>query len=252
MLAQQTIDQLHQMRLLGMAAGFKDQLDKPDFNDLCFEERFGLLVDQEWTHRHNKRMARLLQQAKLRLPASMENIDYRRQRGLDRALLASLSTCQWITSHHNAIVTGPTGVGKSFIICALANAACRHDFSVRYYRVPRLLQELALARGDGSYQRLLSQLAKTDLVVLDDWGLAPFSEINGRDLLEVLDDRYRLRSTAIASQPPIEDWHKLFPNPTVADAIMDRLVHNAHKMPMLGDSMRKLEATLDQAGQSNA
>lgn len=240
MLAQQTVDRLHQMRLLGMAEAFTAQLQKTGFQDFSFEERFGLLVEHEWTCRQNKHLARLLKQARLRLPACMEDIDYHQPRGIDRGFLKTLSACQWIYSHQNVLITGATGVGKTFIACALANAACRLGLSARYYRVPRLFQELIVARGDGSYPRLLSQLAKIDLLVLDDWGLAPFTDVNGRDLLEVIDDRHQIRSTVIGSQLPVESWHGLIPDPTVADAILDRLVHNAHKIALRGDSMRKV------------
>lgn len=249
MLTHKTVDRLHQMRLWGMAEAFVAQLQKPDYQELSFEERFGLLVDQEWTHRQNRRLARLLRQARLRLPACLEDIDYRHPRGLDRSLLRSLATGDWLRARQNVLITGPTGVGKTFIACALANAACRQGFTARYYRVPRLLAELGIARGDGSYPRLLNQLARTDLLVLDDWGLAPFTDAQGRDLLEVVDDRAQARSTIVASQLPVEHWHGLLPDPTVADAILDRLVHNAHKIALRGESMRKMASQLQQSDQ---
>lgn len=250
MLTQRTVDQLHQMRLVGMAEAFLRQTQRPDLHDLTFEERFGLLVEQEWTYRQNRRLDRLLKQARLRLPACVEDIDYRHPRGLDRAVLRSLATGDWIRAHQNVLITGPTGAGKTFIACALANAACRQGLSARYYRVPRLLSELALARGDGSYHRLLSQLARTDLLALDDWGLTPLSDVQGRDILEVIDDRNQARATVIASQLPLEHWHAALPDPTVADAILDRLVHNAHKIALRGESMRKLASPLRQNDQS--
>lgn len=250
MLTQRTVDRLHQMRLLGMSEAFVAQLQKPDYQELSFEERFGLLVDQEWTHRQNRRLARLLRQARLRLPACLEDIDHRHPRGLDRALLRSLATGDWLRARQNVLITGPTGVGKTFIACALANAACRQGFTARYYRAPRLLAELGIARGDGSYPRLLNQLARTDLLVLDDWGLAPFTDAQGRDLLEVIDDRAQTRSTIVASQLPVEHWHGLLPDPTVADAVLDRLVHNAHKIALRGESMRKVTNHLQQIDQS--
>ena len=246
MLAQQTIERLHQLRLTGMAQAFGAQLHDTSYHNLSFEERFGLLVEQEWLYRQNKRLARLLRQAQLRLPACLEDIDYVTPRGLDRGLMKSLGTCQWIREHLNILISGPTGVGKTFLACAFANAACRQGFSARYYRVSRLLQELSLARGDGSYPRLLSQLAKIELLVLDDWGLAPFTETSGRDLLEVIDDRWQVRSTIVASQLPLEHWHSLFPDPTVADAVLDRLVHNAHKINLKGESLRKVKSSLGQ------
>lgn len=247
MLTQKTLDRLHQMRLWGMAEAFAAQLQKPDYQALSFEERFGLLVDQEWASRQNRRLARLLSQARLRLPACLEDVDYRHPRGLDRSLLRSLSNGDWLRARQNVLITGPTGVGKTFIACALANAACRQGFTARYYRVPRLLAELGIARGDGSYPRLLNQLARIDLLVLDDWGLAPFTDTQGRDLLEVLDDRAQARSTIVASQLPPDHWHGLLPDPTVADAILDRLVHNAHKIALKGESMRKVANQLQQS-----
>jgi len=245
-LAQQTIERLLSLRLTGMAEAFSAQLQDTGYHDLSFEDRFGLLVEQEWLHRQNKRLARLLRQARLRLPACLEDIDYVTPRGLDRGLMKSLGTCQWIKEHLNILICGPTGVGKTFLACAFANAACRQGFSARYYRVSRLLQELSLAKADGSYPRLLSQLAKIELLVLDDWGLAPFTDTSSRDLLEVIDDRCQVRSTIVAGQLPLEHWHGLFPDPTVADAVLDRLVHNAHKINLKGESLRKVKSSLGQ------
>ncbi|MCL6479134.1 MAG: IS21-like element helper ATPase IstB [Peptococcaceae bacterium] len=243
MLTNQTIDRLHQMKLTGMAQALADQIKNTGFNDYSFEERLGLLVEYEWTYRQNKRLAILLKQAKLRLGACMEDIDYVHPRGLDRGLMKSLANCQWINARQNVIITGPTGIGKTFIACALANAACRMAFTARYYRLPRLLQDMALARADGTYSKVLSRLAKTDLLILDEWGMAPFNDMQGRDLLELVDDRHQLHSTIIVGQIPMEHWHQLFPDPTVADAILDRLVHNAHKIKLDGDSMRKILAS---------
>jgi len=227
-----------------MARAIADQMEKTDFNDYSFEERLGLLVEYEWTYRQNKRLAILLKQAKLRLDACVEDINYVHPRGLDRGLMKSLATCQWLNDHHNVIITGPTGIGKTFIACALANAACRLAFTARYYRLPRLLQDMALARADGTYPRVLSRLAKTDLLILDEWGMASFNDMQGRDLLELVDDRHQFHSTIIVGQIPVEHWHQLLPDPTVADAIMDRVVHNAYKIKLDGDSMRKILAPL--------
>lgn len=242
MLTNQTIDRLHQMKLTGMSQALANQMEKTAFNDYSFEERLGLLVEYEWTYRQNKRLAILLKQAQLRLEACVEDINYIHPRKLDRGLMKSLATCQWLNAHQNVIITGPTGIGKTFIACALANAACRLGFTARYYRLPRLLQDMAFARADGTYHKVLSQLAKTNLLVLDEWGMASFNDMQGRDLLEVVDDRHQRHSTIIVGQVPIEHWHQLLPDPTVADAIMDRLVHNAHKMKLDGDSMRKILA----------
>lgn len=193
-----------------MAEAFAAQTQQADIGELCFEERFGLLVDQEWAYRQDRRLARLLKESKLRLPACVEDIDYQYPRGLERVMMRSLATCQWLRAHQNILITGPTGAGKTFITCALANAACRQGFSARYYRLPRLLSELAMAKGDGSYPKLMAKLAKTHLLALDDWGLAPLSAAESRDVLEIIDDRGQTRSTIVASQLPIEHWKGWF------------------------------------------
>jgi DNA replication protein DnaC len=225
-----------------MAEALLDQNNNSEIHSYTFEERLGLLVDHEYISRQNRRLARLLKQAKLRLPASLEDIDYQQCRGLDRALLHSLSSCEWIGSHLNCLVTGATGTGKTYAICALANAACRHDFSARYYRVSTLLPELAAARGDGSYPRLIHQLSNYDLLVMDDWGLAPFKDFEGHDLLDVIEERSGRGSLIIASQLPLENWHETLPDPTLADAIMDRIIHNSYRITLTGPSMRKVTA----------
>ena len=246
MLNQPTIERLRQMRLSGMAEAFAAQLKDQDIRSLSFEERFGLIVDQEWTCRQDHRLKRLLRGAKLRLPACVEDIDYQQPRGLDRSVLHALAGAGYLRGHQNVLVEGPTGVGKTFTACALANAACRQGFSARYYRLPRLISELTTARGDGSYPRLLSSLLRVDLLVLDDWGLATLGPGDGRELLEVIEDRSQTKSTLIASQLPVDDWHAAIGDPTVADAILDRLVHNAHRITMKGESMRKVKRSQDQ------
>ncbi len=242
MLNQQTVQRLREMRLTGMAEALLDQNNHSEYQSYTFEERLGLLVDHEYISRQNRRLARLLKQAKLRLPASLEDIDYQKSRGLDRALLRSLETCEWIGSHLNCLVTGMTGTGKTYLICALANAACRHDLSARYYRVSNLLAEMTAARGDGSYRHLIYQLTGYDLLILDDWGLAPFKDFEGHDLLDVIEERHDRGSLIIASQLPIENWHETLPDPTVADAILDRVIHNSYRIPLSGPSMRKANA----------
>lgn len=189
MIVQQTIEKVNEMRLAGMAQAFVAQAQQPYLYSLSFDERFGLLVDQEWTYRQDRRLARLLREAKLRLAACLEDIDYHHPRGLDRAVMRSLGTGQWLRACQNVLITGPTGVGKTFVACALANAACRQGFTARYYRVPRLHSELAVARGDGSLPRFLNKLARTHLLVLGDWGIATFSAAEARDLLEVIDEQ---------------------------------------------------------------
>lgn len=244
MLTEETLTKLSEMRLHGFATALTQQLEDEQFTELSFAERVGLLVDREWTEREGRRLTRRLQHAKLREQACIEDLDYRHTRGLDRALMQRLATCEWITKHQNLIIEGPTGVGKTFIACALAQKACRDGYTALYRRVPRLVHELLIARADGSYPRLLIRIAKTDLLVLDDWGLAPLADQERRDLLEVLEDRWGYRATLVASQLPVSAWHKIIGEPTVADAIVDRLVHNAHRVTLKGDSMRKTRSPL--------
>jgi DNA replication protein DnaC len=244
MLTVPTLEKLRKLKLPGMARAFEEQYVSADFAGLSFEERLGLLVDREVTERENRQLSTRLKQARLRQQACLEDIDYREPRGLDRSLLKALANCQWIRDHLNIFITGPTGVGKSFIACALAHRACLEGFKVRYFRAPRLFQELALARGDGSYSKLMNSLAKDHLVVVDDWGLSVLNDQEQRDFLEILEDRYGIHSMIIASQLPVEHWHEVIGNPTLADAILDRLVHNAYKINLKGGSMRKKQSGL--------
>lgn len=240
MLTQQTLDKLHALRLTGMLAGFEQQLAQPDTHELAFEERLALLLDRELLTRDNRRLTRLLKAARLRIAAAcVEDIDYRHARGLKRAQIAQLGGCQWIHQKHNLLLTGPTGTGKTYIACALGNQACRQGLSTRYFRVPRLLDQIAIARGDGSYPRLMKQLAATELLILDDLAIAPLSASQRNDFMELIEDRHGLRSTLVSSQLPVENWHDYLADPTLADAILDRLLHNAHRLPLKGASMRK-------------
>jgi len=239
MLLHPTLETLAHLRLDGMLKALQEQLQMPEIQTLSFEERLGLLLDRELTTRENRRLKTRLKQAKLREPAAIEDLDYRTHRGLDKALMSRLATGQWIGEHLNVILTGPTGVGKTWIACALANKACRDGFTVRYLRLPRLLQDLAMARAEGRYTKLLAELARTELLVLDDWGLAPLNDEQRRDLLEILDDRFKRRATLVTSQLPVTLWHDYLGDPTLADAILDRLVHCAYKINLTGDSMRK-------------
>lgn len=239
MLTNVTIDKLRELKLFGMVKGLEEQLQLPDIQELDFYERLGLIVDREMTDRQNRRLKTRLKTAKLRQPACLEDIDYRQPRGLDKSLLVSLASCHWLTSHHNIFITGPTGVGKTYLACALAQKACREGRTVLYRRLPRLLMEIAIAKGDGSYHKIMDKLAKTDLLVIDDWGLAELTGEQKRDLLELIEDRHGLRSTLITSQLPLENWHEFIADGTLADAILDRLVHNAYKIKMKGESMRK-------------
>jgi DNA replication protein DnaC len=239
MLNEQTFDKLYSMKLIGMSEGFKEQLEQSSFRDLSFEERFAMLVDRQWIWKENKRLKHLLQDAKLKLQASLEDIDYRTPRGIEKSLILSLASCQWIRSHQNLLISGPTGVGKTFLACAFAQKACREGLRTLYLRSPQFFYQITLARADGSYGTLMKRLSKTHLLVLDDLGLAPLTDTERRDLLEVIEDRSGSTSTLITSQLPIDHWHDHIGDPTIADAIMDRLIHNAHRVQLKGGSMRK-------------
>ena len=244
MLNEQTIEKLYAMKLHGMAEAFQEQLQQPDIIDLAFKERFGLLVDRQWTWQEDRRMKRLLANAKLKINACLEDIDYRAPRALDKSVILKLGGCDWIARAHNVIITGPTGVGKTYLACALANRACRMGYSAFYIRIPKLFQDLAIARGDGSYPKVLKKLSKAKILIHDDLGLAPMNAQERRDLLEVVEDRHGLTSTLVTAQLPIESWHENIRDPTIADAILDRLVHNAYKINLKGESMRKLRSAL--------
>ncbi len=250
MLNQQTIDQLRQLKLTGMLDAFEQQLAQPESHELAFEQRFALLVEREVLHRENRRLARLLKAAKLRVHACVEDIDYRHPRGLERPRMASLASVDWIHQALNLCITGPTGCGKTWLACALGNQACRQGLSTRYLRLPRLLEQLRIAHGDGSYARLMNQLLKTDLLILDDWGIQKLTAAQRQDLMEVIEDRHGRRSTLIASQLPIEHWHDYIGEATLADAILDRLLHGAHRLNLRGESMRKSAGPLTERDRS--
>ncbi len=240
MLNEPTHQKLQVLKLFAMAAAWSQQQQDPKVQRLCFDERLGLLIEAEWLSRENKRLDRALKEAKLKLPnACMEDIDYPARRELDKAVVRQLSTCRWVQEHQNVLLTGATGTGKTFVGCALAQQACRKGYRALYRRASRLFDELVVARADGSYPRLLAKLARLDVLVLDDWALAPIKEQERRDLLEVLEDRYGARSTVITSQVPPDRWHDYLGEPTHADAICDRLLHNAHRLVLKGPSRRK-------------
>ena len=245
MLIEQTKEKLYALKLTGMLEAFDQQRSQPQTHDLAFEERLGLLVDREMICRENKRLERLLRGAKLRVNACIEDIDYRHPRGLDRSRMAQLASCDWIQQHLNLCLTGATGTGKTWLACAFGNQACRQGYSVRYLRLPRLFEMLRIAQGDGSYPRLMNQLAKTDCLILDDWGLQKLNAAQRNDLMEIIEDRYKLRSTLIASQLPIDHWHDYVGEATIADAILDRLLHNAQRLLLEGESMRKTTNNID-------
>jgi DNA replication protein DnaC len=244
MLNEQTVEKLYAMKLNGMAEAFKEQGQQPNITELSFQERFSLLVDRQWTWKENRRMKRLLSNAKLKINGCIEDIDYRAPRGLKKSVILQLAGCEWVPQGHNIIITGPTGVGKTYLACALANRACRMGYTAFYIRIPKLFQDLALARADGSYPKIMKKLTKSKVLILDDLGLTPMSAQERRDLLEVIEDRHGLTSTIVVAQLPIELWHENIRDPTIADAIMDRLVHNAYKINLKGESMRKLRSNL--------
>jgi len=246
MLSQPTADKLAELRLHALSRAWQDQTEDPSIHDLAFDERMALLVEAEWLDRQNNRLARALKEAKLRISsACIEDVEFAAERKLDRKKIRELSSCQWIENHQNVVITGKTGVGKSYLACALAQQACRKGYRAMYRRTPRLFDELRIAHADGTYPRLLARFARMDVLVIDDWGLAPPKDMDRRDLLEIMEDRYDLRSTIWTSQLPIDTWHDHMGDPTVADAICDRLLHNAHRIVLKGPSRRKTQAKGD-------
>ncbi len=244
MLNHPTFDKLRTLRLSGMLQALQEQTQMSEIEALSFEERLGLLVDREVTERENRRLHTRLRKAHLRQRASIEDIDFQAARGLDRAQVMRLAGCQWVAARHNVLITGPTGVGKSYLGCALAHKACLKGYSAFYRRLPRLLEQLHLAKADGSYGKMLLRLSKIDVLVLDDWGLVKLNPAQQHDLLEVIDDRHDRRSTIVTSQLAVEHWHETMTDPTLADAILDRLIHAAYRLNLRGESMRKKRAEL--------
>lgn len=239
MLMNPTLDKLRTLKLNGMLEAFEKQLESKDAKELSFEERLGMLLDAQDIYERNQRFARRLKSANLRQSACVEDVDYKHPRGLDKGQFLSLASCRWVDEHNNVLITGFTGTGKTYLACALAQMCCRLGHRVLYQRLPRMLQELAVTRADGRYVSLLTSWAKFDVLVIDDFGLAPLSPDSTRDLLEVLDDRYGVSSTIVSSQLPTKNWHSTMDDPTLADAVLDRLVHNAYKIELKGDSIRK-------------
>jgi len=244
MLTQPIFDKLQQLRFHGMLKALEEQMQMPDIDKLGFEDRLGLLLDRETTVREDRRLKTRLRKAKLRQHACVEDVDFRHPRKLDKTLFMDLAGCRWLKEHNNVLLIGPTGVGKTYLSCALAQKACREGYSALYFRLPRLLHELSIAKADGRFDKLLAGIGRTDLLVLDDWGLDKFVKEQRHDLLEILEDRHGLRSTLITSQLPVKHWHEIIDDPTLADAILDRLVHNAYKLVLSGESMRKKQSKL--------
>ncbi len=242
MLINPTVERLRAMKLRGMAEAFARQMEDPNILQLSFEERFSLLVDHQWLDRQNRALACRLKLARFGHQACVEDIDYNHPRGLDRGLVKSLSSSQWVSSHHNIIITGPCGVGKSYLACAFAQKAVRDGFTALYGRASIFFRDLAVARADGSLQELLKQVARVDVLVVDDWAMHAMSDSERRDFLEICEERYERRSTVLTSQFAVLDWHNQIGDPTIADSILDRLVHNAYRIELKGESLRKTRA----------
>ena len=240
MLQEHCLKQLRQLKLTGMAQALDQQWAQPQsYDDMCFEERMGFLVDQEVTSRSDKRLQRLIKTARFKELAMINAINYSHPRGLQKAQMAALSSCEWINKKRNIVISGPTGCGKTYLACALGRQGCHHDFSARYFRSSRLFEQLTMSHGDGSYLRFIGQLAKTDVLIIDDWGLEELTQSQRNDFLEIMEDRHGSKSTIVTSQLPLTKWHASIGDATLADAILDRLLHNAHKLDLKGESMRK-------------
>jgi DNA replication protein DnaC len=242
MLTSPTLDKLRDMNLMGMARALQEQMERTDYQALTFEERLGLMVDLEEQDRENRRFYRYLKAAKLRSNASLEDLDFHRVRGLDRSVVLALADARWVEAHHNVLVVGPTGIGKTYTACALAQAAIRRGHTALYLRAPRMLDELNVARIDGRLPRLLSAWARVEVLVIDDLGLQPLSNQHAADLLEVVEDRHQRHATIVTSQLPIKQWHEALGEPTIADAILDRLLSNSHRFELSGESLRRAES----------
>ena len=244
MLIHQTTEKLMQMKLSGILNGFKEQLDNPAFSDLAFEERFGLLVDKEYFLRENRRQTKRFQEARLKTKAAVEDVDFQASRGLDKRLFLELAGCTWIGQRHNLIITGPTGGGKTYLACALAHKACREGLRCLYYHFPELLRDLGISKAEGSEHLFAQKLVSRDLLVIDDWLREPINAEMARSLADLMDDRFRSKSTLFSTQFPVAEWHGRFQDPTLADAVLDRIVHDSYRIELTGDSMRKRTSDL--------
>lgn len=238
MLNEPTMSKLYEMKLNGMAEAYEEQRRQSRLTELSFEERFAMLVERQWIWKENRALARRLAHAKLKQPACIEDLDFRKTRGLKRSQVNQLAGCDWVTYHQNVTITGPTGCGKTYVACALAQKACREGYRTVYFYAPKLFRALSMAHADGSIAKLLAKLARAEVLVVDDWGIPKITEQQYRDFLEILDDRHGLGATVMTSQFAVDDWHQTIPDPTVADAILDRIVHGAHRIELAGESMR--------------
>ncbi len=245
---EQTFERLYSLKLHGMAQAFEEQLKDPGAASLGFEECFARLVDAQWLWRENRAVATRLRKARLKVPASMEEINYRHQRQLDRSLMRSLASCDWVKQHHNVTISGASGIGKTYLCCALLEQACRKGYTAYYASAPKFFRQLAIGYADGSFDRILSKLARIDALGIDDWGLTPLSEMERRHFLEVMDDRGGSRSTVITSQFPVESWHDLVGSPTLADAVMERILSNSYRLGLAGETMRPVKKPLQASG----
>ena len=251
MLREQTFEKLNSLKLHGMAQAFEQQLNNPDSSELGFEDRLSMLVEAQWLWRENHAIKSRLRYAALKVPASIENINYRHARQLERSMIQSLASCDWIRQHHNVVISGPSGIGKTYICCALLEKACREGFSARYVSAPKFFRHLAIAYADGSFERMLKKLARTDVIAIDDWGLTPLTDMQKQHLLEVLDDRCGSRSTVVSSQFVIDKWHDLVGSPTLADAIMERILSNSYRIDLNGETIRPVRKGLKPGSQSD-
>jgi DNA replication protein DnaC len=252
MLREQTFEKLYGLKLHGLAQALQEQLKNPDAASLSFEERLGMLVDAQWLWRENRGVASKLRKARLKQPASIEDINYRHHRQLDRSLMRSLASCDWVKEHHNVTISGPSGIGKTYICCALLEQACRKGYTAYYASAPKFFRQLAIGYADGSFDRILSKLARVDVLGVDDWGLTPLSEMERRHFLEVMDDRGGSRSTVLTSQFPVDNWYALIGSPTLADAVMERILSNSYRLLLSGETMRPVKKALQASGKEEA
>ena len=249
---EQTFEKLYSLKLHGFAQALEEQTKNPEVSSLSFEDRLAGLVDAQWLWRENRAVASRLRKARLKVPASMEDINYRHQRQLDKSLVRSLASCDWVKQHHNITISGASGLGKTYLCCALLEQACRKGYTAYYASAPKFFRQLAIGYADGSFDRILSKLARVDVLGIDDWGLTSLGEMERRHFLEVMDDRGGSRSTILTSQFPVENWHGLIGSPTLADAVMERVLSNSYRLVLSGDTMRPVKKALQASAKEGA